>query len=325
MSRLIIHVGTHKTATTHIQDRFHKHRTLLEQYGIVYPQIGIAHGQHSLATAWVDLPAEYRIDDPRQAWRDLVETHKTGSRTVFVSSEELSRLQPTCVDMVDLAELTKGFESVQILCTLRNQASFMQSIYQELSHGFVTGPWAGMFRRTLENRLIAGFAVDYNLLYDHFRTGFRADQIRFLSYDDAVRHETGILGMVLREIGITLAEDDLARLNAGRSNVSLPPLANLLANEISHPKVAHPDLVRRICGGIATLLPSETRTTIFSRPEMNQIRSVFAPFNQRLIERIRPFQPGFTLSETPDNAARLLYRDQLSDDVWLGLMRRLSQ
>lgn len=242
MSRLIIHVGTHKTATTYIQDSFHQNRALLKQHGVIYPKIGIAHGQHSLATAWVDLPAEYAIADPRKAWLELAETYGKGDATVFVSSEELSRLQPTCVDMPDLASLTKGFDDVRIICTLRNQAGFIQSIYQELSRGFVVGPWPAMFQRSLEKLLIAGFAVDYNLLYDHFLTGFRADQIRFVSYEAAMREEKGILGVFLEEIGVELTADQLAALDVGKSNVSLPPLANLLANEISHPQVANPAL-----------------------------------------------------------------------------------
>ncbi|MCZ0962439.1 hypothetical protein [Paracoccus benzoatiresistens] len=325
MSRLIIHVGTHKTATTHIQDSFHRNRTLLRQHGVIYPQIGVAHGQHSLATAWVNLPAQYSIADPRQAWRDLAAAYGGGDQTVFVSSEELSRLQPTCVDMADLARLTQGFDDVRIICTLRNQAGFVQSIYQELSRGFVVGPWGAMFHRALEGSLIAGFAVDYNLLYDHLLTGFRADQIRFVSYDAAVRSERGILGVFLQEIGVTLDDDHVARLNAGRANVSLPPLANLLANEMSHPQVAQPQLVQRLCDCIAECLPPGTRTTIFSRPEMNRLRETFVPLNRRLLERIRPFQPEFELAETPENAPRLFYRNQLGEDFWLGTLRHLSR
>lgn len=325
MARLIIHVGTHKTATTHIQDTFHKNRVLLKQHGVIYPKIGIAHGQHSLATAWVDLPTEYAIADPRQAWLDLAETYGKGNETVFVSSEELSRLQPTCVDMADLASLTRGFDTVQILCTLRNQAGFMQSIYQELSHSFVIGPWTAMFWRSLEKSLISGFAIDYNLLYDHFLAGFRDDQIKFLSYDVAVRDEKGILGAFLQEIGVNLTPDRFAELSVGRSNVSLPPLANLLANTISHPEVARPALVKALCECIAEFLPKGTRTTIFSRSEMDQVRQVFAPLNRRFLDRIRPYQPDFTLTETPEDAARLFYREQLDETFWLGMLRRLSQ
>lgn len=324
MSRLIIHVGTHKTATTYIQDSFHQNRGLLKQHGVIYPRIGIAHGQHSLATAWVDLPSEYSIADPRQAWLDLARKHGKGNETVFVSSEELSRLQPTCVNMPDLASLTEGFDEVRIICTLRNQAGFIQSIYQELSRGFVVGPWAVMFRRSLENLLIAGFAVDYNLLYDHFLTGFRADQIRFVSYDAAMQEEKGILGVFLREIGVELNSHHFAKLDVGKSNVSLPPLANLLANDISHPNVADQALVGMLCDCIAELLPQGARTTIFSRHEMSLVQETFAPLNRRFLERIRPCQPDFRLTETPENSDKLFYREQLDDNFWFGTLRRLS-
>lgn len=325
MSRLIIHVGTHKTATTHIQDTFYKNQSFLRSLGVIYPKIGIAHGQHSLATAWVDLPPEYKIADPRQAWLELAKTYKGRDQTVFVSSEELSRLQPTCVDVPDLASLTTGFDEVQIICTLRNQAGFMQSIYQELSRSFVIGPWTLMFRRALEKSLIAGFALDYNLLYDHFLAGFRPDQIKFLSYDEAAGKEGGILGVFLREVGLDITVDRLIQIDTGRSNVSLPPLVNLVANEISHPEVAKPGLVREICDCIGDLLPPSARTTIFSRSEMDMVQKVFHPLNRRFLARIHPQQPEFELAETPENAAHLFYREQLGEDFWLGTLRRLAQ
>lgn len=324
MSRLIIHVGTHKTATTHIQKTLHANWRRLERHGVAYPRIGVAHGQHSLATAWIELPEVYRIADPRQAWLDLSKTYASSDKTVVISSEELSRLLPTCVDMAELNSLTCSFDEVRIVCVLRNQAAFMQSLYQELSRSFVIGPWRSMFRNAMVKSMIAGFAVDYNLLYDQFLTGFQPSQIVFLSYDNASLGPDGILGTILKEIRDDLSVSDL-ELKSARSNVSLPPLANLLANEIAHPSVAEPALVQRLCNCIGEFFPEGTRTTIFSLAEMEQVEHVFAPLNRRLVERVSPFQSGLDLSATPKDAPQLFYRDQLKDAFWLAALRRLAR
>ena len=56
MSRIVIHIGTHKTATTHLQDTFHKNRALLKTHGVTFPYIGWTRGQHGLASAWIRMP-----------------------------------------------------------------------------------------------------------------------------------------------------------------------------------------------------------------------------------------------------------------------------
>ena len=325
MSRLIIHVGTHKTATTHIQDTFHKNRELLKQHGVIYPQIGTIRGHHGLTSAWIRLPEPYALQDPGRAWAELVEAHADHDHTVFLSSEEFSRLNPVRVDMASLARLVSRFDEVHILCTLRNQASFLQSVYQQISDERQPAPWQDLTHRALRQRVVDGLALDYNLLYDHLLSGFLPGQIRFISFDDAVRGEGGIVGTFLRELGLTLAEDRLEPFSTARSNVSPPPLATLIANEMSRPDIAPPSLVRRLAGCIDELLPEDSKTTVFSRSEMEQLRDVFAPLNRRFLERISPYQSEFALTETPANASRLFYREQLDDTFWVDVLRRLSR
>lgn len=325
MSRLIIHVGTHKTATTHIQDTFHKNRALLRRHGVVVPEIGTVRGQHALVTPWIPLPAMYSIDDPHQAWLDLVEEHCKGGETVFVSSEEFSRLRPARVDMAALKQLVSRFDQVRILCTLRNQASFLQSVYQQISDERQPAPWPDLLEHALRQRMIDGLAVDYNLLYDHLLTGFSPDQIRFVSFDAAVGGAGGIVDAYLRELGVALTEDQLEPFGTERSNVSPQPLATLIANEVSRPAVAKPRIVRLLGDCMADLLAQGTRSTIFSQAEMKQVQEAFAPRNRRLMDRIAPFQPDFELSETPRKAEQLLYREQLDETFWIGTLRRLAQ
>ena len=50
MARIVLHIGTHKTATTTIQNVFHRNATLLAQHGIVYPRLGTATGWRRTGT-----------------------------------------------------------------------------------------------------------------------------------------------------------------------------------------------------------------------------------------------------------------------------------
>jgi len=73
MARLILHIGTHKTATTTIQNSFHANRKLLAQHGLIYPDLGRAAGHHGLVTDWIDLPANYHYPQgAAAAWQQVV-------------------------------------------------------------------------------------------------------------------------------------------------------------------------------------------------------------------------------------------------------------
>ena len=56
MSRIILHVGTHKTATTTLQDTCAANRRRLAAHGVVFPEVGPTNGQHTLVTRWIPLP-----------------------------------------------------------------------------------------------------------------------------------------------------------------------------------------------------------------------------------------------------------------------------
>ncbi|WP_371056829.1 hypothetical protein [Rhodosalinus sp. K401] len=322
MSRLFIHVGTHKTATTHVQDTFYQNRRVLRRHGIVFPRIGRTRGQHGLASAWIRLPAPYGIKDARGAWRRLAKAYGPTDTTVFVSSEELSRLRPAKVDMAELRALTDGFDEVRLICTLRNQASFLQSVYQQISIERNPGPWPRFFENALEATIVDGLALDYNVLHRQFRRGFDAREIRFLSYDKAVQDAGGIVGAVLRELDAPFGAEALAPFGAGRSNVSPSPLATFAANAVAAPRVAGQGLVRAMTESIDAVFGKERRTTVFSREELERCTERFRPLNDTLQDSIASEQPEFRMTSELDRGAQI-FRGQLREDFWIEACRRL--
>ena len=90
MSKLVLHIGMHKTASTSIQDTFANNRAYLNSHGLVFPKLG--QGHHGLVTDWIKLPDHFTLTAPAENhWRHIAKTQGSTGNTVFLSTEELSR------------------------------------------------------------------------------------------------------------------------------------------------------------------------------------------------------------------------------------------
>lgn len=323
MSHIYIHIGTHKTATTHIQTFFEKNAFVLARAGIIFPKIENSKRHHNLAGVWNgDLS-----DDPeamRAAWRGLAERYGGRKKTVFISSEELSRFRPLSqrVDPSEMRDLLKGFDRITLLCCFRNQAGFMQSIYQQITSKRGGANWDSFFKAAMHTRICDGLALDYNRYYSHLLTGFNRRDIRLISYDQVVNAPGGIIGAVLQEIGCTLPGALMRDVPFSQSNISAPPLASLIANQIASPRVATAQLRAAINGHINQYFDTPQRTTLLHRDELAQMSALFDPTNAALSARVTPIQPDFTLTPMLPEGADVT-RDMLEDDFWRSLNRRL--
>jgi len=321
MARIVLHIGTHKTATTTLQDTLAANRAGLAEQGVVYPDIGSTSGHHMLATHWIDLPKVYYDTLPAvEHWRALAERYAQGEETVVLSSEELSRWRPQAVDYAELAALLAPFEKRTIVCTLRNQLAYLQSIYLQITKE-ARGPGFDAFLdQALRTNHATGVFLDYGALYDHLLAGFDADEIAFLSYETAVRQEGGILGAILERAD--LPGIALEPLPAGNSNVSPEPLAAWAANQIAAPGVAGRGLVGLAREIFAETFGAEAKSTLYSRPEVERVAAHFTPLNQAFEARYRAVEPDFALAPLRIDP-ELVYRGQLQNPFWIRLGRRL--
>ena len=210
-----------------------------------------------------------------------------------------------------------------MVCTLRNQLTYMQSIYLQITKDS-RGPGLEAFvNQCLRSNRATGVLLDYGALYDHLLTGFGADEIVFVSYEAALRHPEGILGHLLDRLGLPGVAVGLEPLAAGDFNVSPEPLAAWAANQISAPRVADRGLVALAREVFAQTFGAEARSTLFSRPEVARVAAHFAPLNTAFEARYRRIDPDFALAplELPPG---LVYRGQLTQpQFWIGLGRRL--
>ncbi|WP_114964498.1 hypothetical protein [Alkalilacustris brevis] len=324
MARLILHVGTHKTGTTTIQDTLFHNRAQLSRRGVIYPRIGLSRGQHGLVCVWNQLPFPFAIEDPAAAWDRLVRRWAGTDATVFVSSEEFSRALPENrrVDMAELRARLRPFDEVRLVCTLRRQPDFLQSIYQQISRDRPGPPLEPFLTQARKSAVASGLWLDYRHLYQHFLCGFAPEEIVLISYEGAKRAPGGVLGACLAVIDPALAPEELEALDRGDSNVSPNPLAQFMANTLAAPGSASDwaigiaeDILREHFG-------TDRPMTLFTTAEMRAFRARFGPANRALEKAVAPYQPGFAL-ERISPAREAVSRQDITAAVWRRYARAI--
>ncbi|GIT91421.1 hypothetical protein JANAI62_18780 [Jannaschia pagri] len=149
MSRLILHIGTHKTATTSIQKYLNRNRDVLAERGIFYPSYDlIDHPVHYAHQAAVNAFSNQNDDMTRDqaiAFFAAVRARRADHDITILSAEPLYRhldqapAQPMPQDpevywarrrsyITQIAEQVGGAEVVVVF---REQADYAHSLYQE--------------------------------------------------------------------------------------------------------------------------------------------------------------------------------------------------
>ncbi|KIC47778.1 hypothetical protein [Tateyamaria sp. ANG-S1] len=325
MAKVILHIGTHKTATTTIQDTFHANAALLAEHGVIYPKLTRFSGHHGLVSDWNKLPEIYHIEGgSRAALAHLNAKYADTEHTVFLSSEEFSRGDPNAaVDFTEVRALLSGFDEIEVVCVLRAQWQFLQSIYMERSK--VSSPPRPPYfvQQALDNNLVEGLWTDYNRILDVLLKTFDASEITLLDYGTAVQEKGGILGVFLRHFGVSLSVEDLTPVNAGKSNVSPLPLAAWAANIVAEPERAPEWLIEMMTTVLKNSFGQDMRCCLFTQHEFNQLHTHFTDLNRQLYARLANRQPDFCITGMED--ARLgTFRQHVHGDFWLRCTRRMT-
>lgn len=132
----VLHIGTHKTATTLLQNFLQWNAATLAEAGLHFPSAGwygVVPGQH--AVAW----ELYDAGGGTETERLLEELGSNPARNAVVSSEEFSLLfhEPKAIGTLVEGIRSKGY-TVKILAYLRSQPAFAESMYAErIKHGDV--------------------------------------------------------------------------------------------------------------------------------------------------------------------------------------------
>jgi hypothetical protein len=149
MTRITLHIGTHKTGTTFLQRQLESQRDALADQGVHYLRQGPNHSW--LYLAFCDAPetehAAMRLGlvgaDAARAWADQRrvslrrELAECRLPRVLISGEELCRMSlPTATRM--LALLREFSDTVDVVCCVRDCTSYANSDAQESIKGGLT-------------------------------------------------------------------------------------------------------------------------------------------------------------------------------------------
>ncbi len=128
---LTLHVGTHKTGTTALQNFLSTNERILRKNGVLYPPCGrAAMGAHHHFVASVRLTG-HPMFQAEKSFEEYLEDLKSVSRQcsrVLLSSEMFSEN----VDREKLRQLHSVFSTIRIVLYLRRQDSYLESSYAQL-------------------------------------------------------------------------------------------------------------------------------------------------------------------------------------------------
>ena len=325
LSKVVLHIGTHKTATTTVQQSFWSYAPVLADHGIVYPRFNDIPGHHGLTAPWSPVdkvdPAFLLPQGAKAGFADILRDYADGDATVFLSSEEFSRSGPNGgVDYQELRALLDGFDQAQVICMLRPQWQFMQSVFVELCRGMVPPEPKRFIKTGMEKGVFAGLWADYNLLLDRLECAFGPENVTFLDYNTCRWGPGGCVGSILSVLGLDPLAPAFAGMLDGAANISPPALACWIAAQIT----ARGDVPHQIVPQVVNVLSHEyggaAQTCLFTRKELHQIQEHFTPLNADLVERRQPWQPGFDLEPFAVDKITL-FREDLGIAFWVRLAR----
>lgn len=324
MARLILHVGTHKTASTSIQKSFFANRKLLAKHGLIYPNIGLTDGHHGLVTDWVNLAPVFHLPGGSvAAWKKVAQETAQGDHTVFLSSEEFSRGHPQArMDLKAIRSWLDPYDEIKVICVLRDQVSFLQSVYLEISKNQAPPLWKTFFQNTLKNGYGAGLFLNYVDLDNHLRSAFAEDEIHYVDYATASGGD-GIRAQMLKLAGCDLDCSQLrGSADISSANVSPDPLTSWVASMIARPNAADAALLALVRDKLREDLGEDRKTSLYVRSEIAKIRKLVAPWNDALHERLATRQPDFALTnpEIPEDSA---FRNDLKTSFWVNLTQSI--
>lgn len=318
-TRLILHIGLHKTATTTIQIALRTHALRLARMGILFPRICTSGTHHGLAKRWVPrLGPDYDLPGgPLAGWERLAREFAGSGRTVVLSSEEFSRVVAgPRGQLAELKSLLSAFDEVEVLCVLRGQIGFAQSVYVQISRHSLPPAPGYLAGAAIRKGLAGGLIADYGLLHERLCRAFAPGQIRYLCYDTAAAEPGSVPGAFFRAIGVPPAA--VPALAVPAANVSRPPLAVWAANALMQGRPGPHALVMLAARALEEVHGPGRTSCIFSRDEAARLAEHFNARNAAFAALVQETQPGFAMAPLAvDEGA--IHREDLGRPFWRRL------
>lgn len=212
---LYFHIGSHKTATTLLQNSLAANAAELARAGLLYPRAGRQHhGHHPLALQLRDPDLAGQPLDSRGDWPALLrEIDSSEAPSVLLSSENFEWAQ----DLTPLQALLPRYR-MRVIYYMRSPESYLQSFYNQLVKDTKTRE-----TRTLETYICEHglFFLDNEKLLNRWAEALGQAAITVRLYQ-AQRRPAQLLPRFLETLGCH-SPLPLVPPRGGMQKVSLPP------------------------------------------------------------------------------------------------------
>lgn len=277
---LHFHIGSHKTATTVLQNTFATNGDLLAGAGLIYPQAGRKFGAH-FPLGWQLLnqdTAHIALEDLGDWPTMLAEVDASPADHAILSSEDFEWIN----DLERLQGLSARYD-VHVVFYMRSPEQYLESYYNQLVKDYQSREG-----RTLETYMAETslFFLNNVRILNRWSALFGPENITVRLFDR--RHlKGGILEDFMDAIGcraeIAFREPDMSVLQ----KVSLPPDA-LEFIRLSNPHLQRQDGHHRFIVDLVRIAQSRrddlqrTRSGLLSLPAKRNILRRFAPMNRQV-------------------------------------------
>jgi hypothetical protein len=183
----VLHIGTHKTATTSFQTMIARNETFFADQRLCYPTAGrVGDGHHNLA--W-ELNGDERYDPVAGSLADLAdELAKARPGAVLLSSEDFEYLyrRPEALRSIRRTMERLGYRT-HVLVVLRQPSEYLESLYVELCKHGLEEEFDRFVARSLAEGGIVFRGWDFRLNYEQLVASFAAifgkRAVHILRYD----------------------------------------------------------------------------------------------------------------------------------------------
>ncbi|KJE35265.1 hypothetical protein UF64_11545 [Thalassospira sp. HJ] len=245
---LYIHLGAPKTGTTYIQKYFCDYQKEFANNGLLYPDATIrGYGHHDVALLLNGAYPDWSTRQPKtldELAGKIGDEIASVNSDVLISSENFFLFpQPTKLkELMDRhAWLTQ--RKLKLIVYLRRQDDFMESWYNQMvkAQGF-----AGDMSDAIDTMRDQ---CDYEKQLRNWLNVFSADELVVKTYEDAKKHQSGILGDLVEEIRpellslISNNKDQRENISLSRDLLEVQKILNRLPVSIEEKRILHKDLM----------------------------------------------------------------------------------
>lgn len=213
-TRIILHIGQHKTGTTAIQRYLHRTSSALTEQGVLYPELSRIDADGDLCEshrllAWSVVQKyqqKYGVGVSKDLWVSLRREIEAKRPKIAILSSEFF-WSATENEVNEIVDNICGYP-VRIILYLRNPLSLAASAYKQ---GIKTGHIKEDFRSYCYERLRM---FDYDATIKRWSKGFGRPNVNFRIYDKVKRN---LVADFVKTAGFEIVQD---KANSTRENIS---------------------------------------------------------------------------------------------------------